>query len=206
MKPSPFIVLTADQRRSRRQPDRVPEALAVLNDLPGMALAFERTTGDEVQGLVRSASSVVEAVMRLSRLGDWRIGLGLGEVDQPLPGTTREARGPAYLLAREAVERSRSVAAELRLLGPDVTAGAYDRVQAAETVLWLLRTVWGRRTPQGWEVAQMLEHANTAADVAAELGISPSAVSQRSARAHIVEDRRGRELAISMLVDLGLEP
>ena len=60
-----MIVLTADQKRSTRHGDRVPEALAALADLAvaglagaardedgaGVALPVERTLGDAIQGL-----------------------------------------------------------------------------------------------------------------------------------------------------------
>lgn len=204
MKPPDLMVVTADQRGSRVAADLVPQALEALEGLDGITLSFERTAGDEIQGLLSSADTVLEALTRLSRLGGWRVGLGLGTVEQPLPASTREARGEAYLRAREAVEHARSVPAELRLVGP-VSGTSYDQVEATETVLWLISALWRRRSAEGWEVAQLLTGSRTATSVATMLGISPSAVSQRAGRAHLVEERRGRQLARAMLMDLGME-
>ena len=45
------VVLTVDQDGSRRATDQVPTALAALATVPAR-LAFERTVGDELQGLL----------------------------------------------------------------------------------------------------------------------------------------------------------
>ena len=64
-----MFVLTADQKRSRRRGDRVPEALAALESTlgtaaaSGVALPFERTVGDEIQGVLHSPAAVVRSLM-----------------------------------------------------------------------------------------------------------------------------------------------
>lgn len=212
MKPddlSIWAVVTADQRNSRRSADRVPEALEALQSAVGdrFRLTFERTAGDEVQGLTGDPGAVVDAVLTLTRLPDWHLGIGLGPVELPLPGSTREARGPAYLAARAAVEQARSAPAHLRLLGPETTAagtvgaGFYgeDVVQQAESALVLLRALVSRRTPEGWEIMDVLNETGSGAAAAARLGISPSAVSQRSTRSARRESELGAELCRRLL-------
>ncbi|OMQ15094.1 hypothetical protein A7K94_0211915, partial [Modestobacter sp. VKM Ac-2676] len=90
----PFVV-TVDQRASRRAPDRVPAALRALVGVP-VVLRFERTAGDEFQGLLDDPAAVVEVVRRLVREGDWSIGIGTGSVQWPLPASTRAGAGPAF--------------------------------------------------------------------------------------------------------------
>lgn len=207
MKSLPFMfVLIADQVDSRSGPDGVPAALAALDPLE-MVLPFERTAGDEIQGLAATPATVVEAMVRLTRLGGWRIGIGGGGVDSPVPDSTRAARGPAYLAARVAVVASRSAPAELALaLPPGVRGEAYREVSEAatdaETALWLLRTVLGRRSEEGWALMELLDEGLTNARAAQRLGITPSAVSQRLARAHRTEADRGAALAIRLLARL----
>jgi predicted transcriptional regulator len=58
--------------------------------------------------------------------------------------------------------------------------------------------VLGRRTPRGWEVADLVAEGLSYDETAARLGISPSAVSQRAQAAGIVEGRRARELAADL--------
>ncbi len=196
-------MLTADQVGSRTADDGVPAALAALGDLDA-ALAFERTAGDEIQGLLDDPRAVVMAVTRLTRLGGWRIGLGVGTVDSPVPTSTRAARGPAYLAARAAIDTARTAPAELALALPKGVSGdAYgevnDAAQDAEAALWLLRTVLARRSEEGWELMDLLEAGLTNARAAERLGISPSAVSQRLARALRTEIDRGTLLAARLL-------
>lgn len=201
MKPNAFMyVVVADQVDSRSGADRVPDALSRLTGLP-LELPFERTAGDEIQGLASDPGSVVEAVVRLTRLGGWRIGIGAGEVEQPLPESTRAARGSAYLGAREAIRAARRSPTDLALaLAPGVPADRYGELAGdAETALWLLRSVLSRRSQEGWELIDLLDQGFNNARAAEQLGISPSAVSQRLARAGRTEAGRGAELAARLL-------
>lgn len=212
MKPNAFMfVVLADQVSSRAGSDRVPAALDLLTATLGdrVALPFERTAGDELQGLTAVPEAVVDAVIQLTRLGDWRIGIGAGSVDTPLPESTRAARGGAYLAAREAIGMARSSPTELGLaLAADgspaiVSAAGYGEaavaVADAEAALWLLRGVLERRSQEGWELVDLLDQGLTKAQAAAQLGISPSAVSQRLARAHRSEATRGAALTGRLL-------
>ena len=84
-----MFVLTVDQKDSRRVGDRVPDLLAVLVDRPGLVLPFERTVGDEVQGVLADVIAVVDLVLDLLRRGGWSVGIGAGSVDLPLPPSAR---------------------------------------------------------------------------------------------------------------------
>lgn len=185
-------VLTLDQRSSRSRTDEVPTLLDTLTGLaPGVVLAFERTVGDEVQGVLADAGSAVEAVGRVLRLGGWNVGIGVGEVEEPLPPSTREGRGAAYLRAREAVTRAKSAPHRLTVVGAPRDPDA----EALETVLGLWAGLVERRSDRGWEVHDLLAAGLTHAEAAARLGISPSAVSQRAHAAGLVDEDRARALA-----------
>ncbi|WP_316667855.1 hypothetical protein [uncultured Propionibacterium sp.] len=194
-----WAVVIADQRASRRGPDRVPQALDVLGRLAGgFRLGFERTAGDEIQGLSASPGAVVDAVTALLRLGDWHIGVGVGDVEMPLPDSTRAARGPAYLAARRAVERAG--AAALRLVGG--AGGRTDRVLGeVQTVLALAAALVHRRSAAGWQVIDLIDSGLTRTQAAARLGISPQAVGQRLRAAHYQEVAAGLELATARLAE-----
>ena len=56
----------------------------------------------------------------------------------------------------------------------------------------------GRRTPGGWEVADLVDAGATYDEAAKRLGITQSAVSQRAQAAGIVEGRRARELVTDL--------
>lgn len=206
-----WAVVTADQRHSRRSTDQVPEALAALAEAVGdrVALPFERTVGDELQALTRDPGAVVDAVVTLTRLPGWHVGIGLGAVEIPLPGSTREARGTAYLAARQAVEQARSAPANLRLIAAESVGdptyggspGPAHAARRAEAALVLLRALVGRRTREGWEIVDVLERTGSGRAAARRLGISPSAVSQRASRSARAESSAGAWLARSLLAE-----
>jgi hypothetical protein len=169
-------VLTVDQRASRTHPDRVPEVLRQLNAVVPTVLGFERTAGDEFQGLLADPDDVVEVVLRLVRSGDWSIGVGAGPVQMPLPPSTRAGAGQAFLSARRAVDAAKQRPARLAVRGA-VPADAGD----AQAVLTALAVVVERRSEQAWEAIALVGAGRTQADAATELGISRQAVGQRLA-------------------------
>jgi len=188
-------VLTVDQQGSRSGPDLVPATLAALADV-ALLRPFERTVGDEFQGVVGDPAVLVHAVEHLLREGTWNIGVGIGAVEEPLPEHARAGRGTAYLRARSAVTAAKASPWRLRVLGDEPAA------RALETVLWLWAVVLARRTARGWEVADLVEQGLSYDQCARRLGISQSAVSQRAQAAGIVEGRRARELATELATTL----
>ena len=90
-----MFVLTVDQHASRRVGDQV-EALLVdlapLSGRDGVVRAFERTVGDEVQAVLDDAGLTVDVTLRLLRTESWSVGIGVGEVDEPLPASANECR------------------------------------------------------------------------------------------------------------------
>ncbi len=169
-------VLTVDQRASRRSADRVADALRALNATVPAVLAFERTAGDEFQGVLAAPPEVVDVVLRLVRSGGWSIGVGAGPVQVPLPASTRAGAGAAFLNARRAVDAAKQRAAHLAVRGA-VAVEAAD----AQAVLSALAAVVERRSDQAWEAIGLVGSGRTQAQAAADLGISRQAVGQRLA-------------------------
>ncbi|WP_020015417.1 hypothetical protein [Promicromonospora sukumoe] len=235
-----MIVLTIDQRGSTYADDRVPEVLAELADLTrgrdGVVVRFERTVGDEVQGILAAgragAQLAVDLTLHLLRDQGWSVGIGVGQVEGPLPAVSREARGFAFYRARDAVERAKtrgrgtSVAVE----GPPpgaadlVTADAQaprsgtaepgasaepsrpDLAAEVEALLRLLAAIRARRTPQGWEVADTLaslaDKPGRQRIVAQSLHVSEQAVSQRVRAALWQEEEAVRPVVVRLLAEL----
>ncbi|NYG56335.1 transposase [Nocardioides perillae] len=196
----PVVVLTLDQRGSRRAADRVPDLLRRLADLPTVR-AFARTAGDEVQGVLDSAEAVTRVLELLLRDRGWHLGVGIGDVELPLPLDVRAGRGDAFLRARDAVVRAKSSPAHLRVAGP-AAGPAARRAEHLEAVLWLWAAVLARRSARGWEVADLVDAGLTYDEAAGRLGISPSAVSQRAQAAGLVEGARARRLVGDLVTDL----
>jgi hypothetical protein len=187
-------VLTVDQKASRRNPDRVGDVLRELNEAVPALLPFERTAGDEFQGVLTGPDQVVDVVLRLVRAGDWSIGVGAGPVQTPLPSSTRAGAGPAFLSARRAVDAAKQRPARLAVRGA-VPADAGD----AQAVLSALAVVVDRRSQQAWEAISLVEGGRTQAEAATELGISRQAVGQRLAAGLWELERELRPAAARLL-------
>jgi hypothetical protein len=189
------FVLTVDQRHSRRTTDRVE---ALLRDLSprrsDLVRAFERTAGDEVQGVVASPDVVVDLVLLLVRDRGWSVGVGVGPVDDPLPESTRAGSGPAFLAARAAVTAAKSRSTCLAVSGSE-QVGA----RRAQTALDLVAALLQRRTERGAEAASLAHQGLNQLQVAARLGVSKQAVSQRLQAADWYLEAPGRELAAYLL-------
>lgn len=189
------IVVTVDQRDSRRAPDLVPGAIAALADA-ALLRAFERTAGDEFQGVLDAPEALAPVLETLLRDDAWNIGLGAGPVDLPLPDHARAGRGPAYVRAREAVTAAKNSPWHLRVAGETGTA------RDLESALWLWAALLGRRTEKGWEVTDLVDTGLSYDEAGRRLGISQSAVSQRAQAAGLVEGRRARELVTHLAARL----
>ena len=195
--------MTIDQIGSTRRGDQVEPLLEDLRSWSTSGRppvrAFERTGGDEVQAVLDDADRVVDLALILVRRGGWSIGIGAGPVDEPLPPSTRAGTGPAFVHARDAVERAKSRSRPVPLA---VVGHLAERAADAEAVLGLVAAVVERRSPQGWAVIDALGSARgprTQEQVAADLGISQQAVSQRLRAAMWAEERAARPVAARLL-------
>ncbi|WP_026554031.1 hypothetical protein [Arthrobacter sp. 35W] len=217
-----MFVMTLDQRSSRQGPDLVPQLLDHLADLPA-EVPFERSVGDELQGILTEPHAVVEAALRALRSGQWYVGIGIGGVESPLPASPREGRGTAFVAARGAVDRAKKTGERVPLAV--VAAGADDpaaaaastaagkagaaagnadpraAAAAAEAVLVLVGALVAGRSAAEWRVLDQLEPGvrGGQSQAAAALGISAQAVSRAVLRSGWHEERGGRQAAELLL-------
>jgi hypothetical protein len=218
-----MYVMTIDQRGSTGDIDRVPGLLKGLSAL-STAGRFERSVGDEVQGVVERADEVVEIALHALRSGRWYVGIGVGEVDLPLPASPREGSGPAFVAARAAVDRAKGAAAHVPLA---VVAGR-DRRRAnaattaadgasgsqgaracanAEAVLRLIGRLVQDRTAAQWKVVDVLRsvrhdtHGTHGSQkiAAQKLGITEQSVSRAVLRSGWQEEWAARPAAELLL-------
>lgn len=185
-----MFVITADQVDSRSGSDLVAGALHDLAKiLPTPVLAAERTVGDELQVLISEPAEVLDVILRLTRSDHWSVGCGVGVVKLPLPPTIREASGTAFVAARAAVDRAKKRSTRFALEGETDDIRVHD----AEALFDLLLTVRSRRSPEGWELDDLLATGMSQADAASQLGITPQAVSLRARAAELRVDRSARK-------------
>jgi hypothetical protein len=188
-----MFVLTIDQQHSRRDVDRVPDALNALADIP-IIRPFDRTAGDEFQAVLDDPGAITDSVIVLAETGGWSVGVGIGDVELPLPPTTRAGRGPAFERARDAVNAAKTSHYRVAVAGPDAVTSAH-----AQTALRLLaRTVAGR-SDAGRAATGLMRQGLTQSVAAATLGITPQALSQRLRAADWYIEEETRVLAIHLL-------
>ncbi|HEX7805027.1 MAG TPA: hypothetical protein VF413_02585 [Cellulomonas sp.] len=199
-------VMTIDQQGSQVVGDRVDAFLAEIAPYvaaaaggTGVVRPFERTVGDEVQAVIADAAVVVDVALHVLRLGGWSVGIGGGEVDEPLPTSARAGSGSAFVLARAAVEAAKS---RVRVVPLAVRGTDPDAAAEAEGVLMLIGASAARRTAAGWAVIDALTAGGPGLrqeDVATGLGITQQAVSQRLRTALWSEELAARPAAARLL-------
>lgn len=199
-----MFVITADQIDSRNDHDRAREMIArlVAQNPHAFSLPPDQTAGDEIQLLVSAAGPALDAILALHRSGHWSVGLGVGSVRTPLPASTRQATGDAFIAARDAVLRAKKTEAHFAL-EPGQTDAAAPGIEALLTMLLLLRQ---RRTPQGWQASDLFESGLPQTDIAEQLGITTGAVSQRLKAAQYRIEQAARPGLVRLLEQLDVAP
>lgn len=196
-----MYVVTIDQRDSRTTADLVPGLLEALAQVPCSA-PFERTAGDEVQGLLEDPAAVREVLLIALRDGHWHCGVGAGPVDSgSWESGTRAGRGPAYLAARESVEAAKDLPGSVAIRVPAATGGAATAGGTAkaggaaawaadcEAVWTLVASLVLDRTDAQWRVVDAVDAADTQTAAAAALDITPSSVTGALRLSRIREER-----------------
>lgn len=217
-----MIVLTIEQKGSRREANRVPELLEKFAGVQTIA-GFERTVGDEIQGLVEGAGAACEAIRIAIRMGGWHVGIGVGQVDDDAlaeirSGTIRNGRGSAFLRACEAVERAKKYPVSIAVIAVDGAGAsegtdAHDRTHgngegslsaqaALQAVLQLIGVMVASRTPAQREVVELLAEGMTGREIATVLAISEPSVSRRRRLAHVSEEDAAWPVVENALAEL----
>lgn len=214
--------MTIDQRGSTGAQDLVPDLLARIAALQPSGMerpVFERTVGDELQGVVPDASAVVEIALHALRFGRWYLGIGVGTVSLAPGASPREGTGTAFVAARKAVELAKAAGAQVPLsvvpgimakTGGGVPAGEGSQACAnAEAVLRLIGRLVQDRTEAQWRVVDALRRLGSPSQgpvrhgsqkqVALELGISEQSVSRTVLRSGWQEEWAARPAAAMLL-------
>ncbi|WP_258190988.1 MarR family transcriptional regulator [Arthrobacter sp. PAMC25284] len=202
-----MYVMTIDQRGSTTDVDRVPGFLSALRPLT--AARFERSVGDEVQGVLEHPGDVVAIALHALRSGRWYVGIGVGEVHRPLPVSPREGSGAAFVAARAAVDRAKAAAAHVPLVVACESPrdGGAEACANAEAVLRLIGRLVQDRTAAQWKVVDALRsaqdgHAGTHGTqkiAAGILGITEQSVSRALLRSGWQEECAARPAAEMLL-------
>lgn len=188
-----IAAVIGDLIRSRHSQDRealhrsLAVTLAEINATHALITPFRVTVGDEYQGGCATAAEALRATLRLQLALapeiEVRHGIGWGEV-QLLQEQPRVEDGPGWWAARDAIEQVHR--AENRP-GSRLRRTAFRRADAAvgpdpatvEAMLVLRDQMVGTLSPRSLVVLRGLLQDVSQRDLATQLGISASAVSQR---------------------------
>ncbi|HTL40846.1 MAG TPA: DNA-binding protein [Pseudolysinimonas sp.] len=200
-----MFAITADQVGSRAAADLADAQLARIEQIAAgrLVLPPDRTAGDEIQAATEDARAALDLVLDLTRDGNWSVGLGVGDVRLPLPDATRAATGSAFILARDAVARAKKNATRFAV---SVGTGRLPDAALLQPLIDLLLHLRARRTPEGWEVADRLVAGMTQARLAAELGVTPQAISLRVQNAQLHTETAAIAALTELLAAAGEPP
>lgn len=207
------VVMIMDQQRSRdEQEDRVPGLVATLNGIArdDLIMPFQRTIGDECEGVLRDAREIGRLVAAIARSQRWWIGIGVGTIDGVAPDS-RDVSGEAFGIARDMVERAkrrtrRGDARKLRKPWPIRFAGSGDtnRDDAIESCLAAIHMIVTERSPREAEISQLLAAGELdQRHLSAILGISQPAISKAISRAHWDQEQALIRAVATMGADVG---
>ncbi|WP_448223523.1 hypothetical protein [Gordonia iterans] len=194
-----MFVLTADQRASRSDADRVPDLLDRYRGAP-VVRAFERTAGDEVEAVFDDPAALARVAVDLAASGHWSVGVGVDDVDLPLPRQTRAGRGRAFEAARAAVESAKGQRVPLQV------RGSSSWCRPAQTAACLLVDLETGRTVAGREAVELVASGLTQAQAAEQLGITPQAISLRLRSARWDLQRDTEDLVVVLLRHSDVRP
>lgn len=199
--------MTLDQRGSRSGTDLVPQTLELLErilvgDMTPVA-AFERTAGDEIQGVVADPKAVYAVVRMLLRDAAWYIGIGHGSIDQPIPVRAAEGGGSAYWVARDAVNLAKTKRASTPIAFVSHTHG--ELASDLNGLLQLLGFVLVERSAAAWQAIDLITtsygtpNGVTQKLAAQTLGITPAAMSARLSNAGLNQELEAQPVFLKML-------
>ena len=209
-----MYVLTIDQQGSTTDVDRVPDLIAALRNLT--PVPFERSVGDELQGVVEDAADVVDVALHALRGGHWYVGIGIGMVSLARGASPREGSGSGFVAARKAVELAKGAAGQVPLSvvsgsmvrGKDLQPQTQEDAVAsanAQAVLRLIGRLVQQRTEAQWRVVDRLRAVQgvvghgSQKQVARELGITEQSVSRTVLRSAWQEEWAARPAAAMLL-------
>jgi hypothetical protein len=188
-------VILLDQKGSRRSPDLVHTWLEDLHNDPSLRFLLppERTAGDETQALTAEPQTLASVALRALQSSRWWLGVGIGEVETPLPVTVREGRGEAFMLARRALE----MAKKRRAVGLRVLA-QYGDATDLESALRLMRVLYERRTARAQLIADLHLAGLSTVEIGRKLGVSQQAAAKQVYSSHVSEELGGRLLVFHL--------
>jgi hypothetical protein len=199
-----YCVLLADIVRSRRRSDAAA-VQATLERVAGelgqafeseLASALTVTSGDELQALLFRPTRAFDLAYELTdRLHPLRVrfGVGRGELTTPLRPSTGSLSGPAFYVARDAIDATRRAGRHIQF------EGFGDRTETFSVVADCAIALVAGWTPAQRESVRAWLSAGSHQAAADQLGRERSTITRNLQRALAPEVQRVRELLRDLL-------
>lgn len=199
-----MFVITADQIASRSRADIAAPTIERLQRDHGTALLLppDRTAGDEIQLVGADAATMLAIALELTRGEQWSVGVGVGAVGLPLPAATREASGPAFYAARDAVTRAKKRGTRFALHRQGPAEAGSAPAEGAEALIDLALALRQRRTAPGWELYDLVAAGLSYKEAAERLGISAPAASARAKAAQLAIEANAVPALVGLLAEI----
>ncbi|EEH63376.1 hypothetical protein HMPREF0044_1300 [Gleimia coleocanis DSM 15436] len=193
-----MYVITADQKKSTKtKVDLVPKALQELKIIKTV-LPFERTVGDEIQGVIKDSEEALKAIKIIVAMGEWHCGLGVGNANLNNATKTTEATGEAFVKARHAVEEAKK-----HYLGLAVQSDAKTTtVSQLEALLRTKAILVSGRSQRQKEIIEKREALASANEVAEKLKLSKGTISKSLRTSNWEVETSTDSLALSLMEEI----
>lgn len=193
-----MYVITADQKKSTKtKVDLAPEALHELKTIKTV-LPFERTVGDEIQGVIKDSEEALKAIKIIVAMGEWHCGLGIGNANLNNATKTTEASGEAFVNARHAVEEAKK-----HYLGLAVESDTNNTiVSQLEALLRTKAILISGRSQRQKEIIENREMFASANEVAEQLKLSKGTISKSLRTSNWEVETSTDSLALSLMEEI----
>lgn len=190
------IAVTIDQRREKTsdivKKDWIDDLQSLLNHNPKIAPTlirkFQRTAGDETQGLIKNPASLVEILtLTQEHPKEWWIGIGVGHLER-LEKTVNASDGKALRLARQAVNKAKKNRKDWGFYVFGEEAGVI------EAVMLLLYGNIRHRSSEQWKYTQLSQSGMTATMIAKRSQKTQQTVSKLLQKANSEAESKARIL------------
>lgn len=209
-----YCVINLDLISSRKLSDRkevqeeLKDALKKINQkfANEIKVPFNFTLGDEVQGVLSNLKSSYAIILEFQRFlaeHHFYVGVGYGEIVTQLSNRSGEMDGPAFHLAREGIEISKTEYARThgKRFVPLVHYLFADKsvTEIINNYLHMIELLKYQLTEKQREVYWLLAETDTYRKIADHLGQSKSAITQKVQGGHIEEIRTGEKGLVNLL-------
>ena len=215
-----YIAIIGDMKASRKMDARREMQVrlnAVLNQIneqyqADIAAKFIITLGDEFQGLLNTASHLLEMIKLIQREMypvKLRFGIGIGEINTDVISIAAiGADGPAYYAARKAIEDMRIQEKKLKKQAADIEIARYEaehfEITEINTMLKLLKIIEESWTDkQRYTIWDMEVKGGSQDECANRMKTSQSTIARRLADGNYITYERAKETLAEALKRMG---